>query len=698
LKNNPFNIVKSFFPARKKSLQNGMRGYFSDTDLIARPFGSAYSYYKDNQYENGFSSIRTIANEFLTIRPYAINAEGNRTESPIIDKLYHPNQDMSSADFREALAIMCLVHPKVYVLAWRYENGELMRGGPITTENLAGFTFLERVTEDTTGEEVVYRSFEKEYTKQDLIIIKGINPYNLNQGFSPSQAARRWTRLDDYIADYEAGFFENGAVPAGQFIIKAKTVRDYEDIVRGMKNKHRGAGANNNVAYVHEPLNAEGQGMGAQITWVPFNTDNDKLDLKNIFENVNKKIDSVYGVPASIRGDNTANTYASVRVDEVIMAKYAVKPLATKIWSKITHELNRITGGTGIAITFDYEIPSIADEEKVKADTRRVDADTLSALTEQGYTFESIVEYVKTNDLSKLVIGESTEEEDQEDVADVDTGDEVDDAPIQEETEAQRLKAKQLSQVDRDSYEKQLSDAVYNRMRIQIDNVIDTLNLGTRQISDNQPIEPSEDEQLTDDMLAVLALAIATQGAVEHEDNLQVVLEAGINTEGVPGFRMTSHQLDRYRAYIRKVATGYNAETAQKIRTVIATGRAAGQTATQIADGLSEVLAEAWRIRRLAVSEVNRAGNTASLYSMQNIAEDTGVDVDKVWVHDGIDTPCEFCQAMIGTRVPINDDFVRLDATVTGVDGGTFVNSFVPIDVAEIHPNGHCRQVYEVRR
>ncbi len=47
----------------------------------------------------------------------------------------------------------------------------------------------------------------------------GVDP-GLYVGYSPSEASR-WATLDDYIADFQAGFFENGAVPAGQFIIAA---------------------------------------------------------------------------------------------------------------------------------------------------------------------------------------------------------------------------------------------------------------------------------------------------------------------------------------------------------------------------------------------------------------------------------------------------------------------------------------------
>lgn len=694
MKNNPFNLVKSFFPARKKSIENGLRGYIDEGGQIARPY--SYRFYKDNQYENGYSSIRAIANEFMTISPYAIDATGKRVESNVINKIFHPNRDMSSVDFREALAIMTMIHRKTYILVWHYDGGELVQGGPVTVDNLAGFTFLEGVSEDNSGDQRKYRVDNKVYTTDDVMELKGINPYNLSDGFSPSQAARKWTRLDDYIADYELGFFENGAVPAGQFVIKAKTGRDFNDIVSNMQAKHRGAGANNNVSYVHEPLKEDGQGAGAQITWVPFNTDNSKLDLKNIFENVNRKIDSIYGVPASIRGDNTANTYASVRVDEVIMAKYAVKPIATKIWTKFTHEMNRLTGGMGIAITFDFEIPNIAEEEKINSERKKVDSDLIISMTRAGYTLDAIIaafglpeDYMKLGTAIKPPV---------EDNPDIDTGDEVDDSPIQDETDEQRLKAKQLSPVERESYEERLARVVRNRMISQINTVLENLDNITKAVTANEPIELEEDEKLKDEMLAVLTSIIFAQGMQDQLENVSLVLEAGISTEPVSQFHVTPEQRRRYDDYVKRVAVGYNDQTAERIREIITNGRVNALTTQEIKEQLSGILAEEWRIKRIAVSEVNRAGNESSLMSMQNIARETGAIVVKEWVHGGGDDPCEFCRAMIGTQVPVDDAFIKLDGVVRGEDGGMYINSFTAAQVAELHPNGHCRQVYRVMR
>src|SRR5690606_23148997 len=69
-----------------------------------------------------------------------------------------------------------------------------------------------------------------------------------------------------------------------------------------------------------------------------------------------------------------------------------VLPLLTRNYAQLTHELNRITGGMGIALTFEYDIPAVADENKVVAETHILHANLLSSLELNGYSLDSIVD------------------------------------------------------------------------------------------------------------------------------------------------------------------------------------------------------------------------------------------------------------------------------------------------------------------
>lgn len=409
-------------------------GNFAGNATPRNVYSSAYQFYKGAVFDNAYPSIRAISNAFLEIKPYAIDVNGkplNKTR--LTDVLARPNQAMSGADFREALAVSALVHRKTYILVWHAEGGQAVAGGNITKDNITGFTFLENVAIMPDGSGSYYYLVDNKYsfTKDEVIEISaGYDPDNLQAGYSPSQASHKWATIDDCIASMQAGFFENGAVPAGQFVITAGSVEQFNDIVDAMQAKHRGAGQNNNVQYVHRPIGLDGSAQVSQVEWIPFAQPNSSLGLKEIFEQANQKIDSVYGVPASIRGVNTNNTYASVKVDEQIFLKYSVRPFATKIWSRFMSELNRITGGFGYGLKFDLELPYIADEEKVESERKKTELDIMVGAMSAGFELDSIIDaFGFSNAYKKLRAGSATSTEIENDKAEVDEGGETEDKP-----------------------------------------------------------------------------------------------------------------------------------------------------------------------------------------------------------------------------------------------------------------------------
>src|SRR5690606_11362487 len=115
------------------------------------------------------------------------------------------------------------------------------------------------------------------------------------------------------------------------------------------------------------------------------------------------KVDLAYGVPQIIKGVDDAATYANAQVAERGYAKRAVYPLLLRNWTQFNHELNRITGGTGIAIAFNYEIPQVSDEEKVEADKKAVEATIISRMVAEGYSLDSVIDAFQLSNAYKLL-------------------------------------------------------------------------------------------------------------------------------------------------------------------------------------------------------------------------------------------------------------------------------------------------------
>lgn len=398
--------------------------------------GNGYGDFKDgqNDYENAYPSVTKIINKFMVIRPYTVDENGESVDSNVKNVLYHPNRLNSSVEFREALALMYLVHAKTHILVWRREGRQVFPGGDITPDNIGGFTIMQNPTvvsiNGVNEYTITTPKGTARYTDKEVITLRGLNPYAINTGgYSPTLAAHKWTTIDDYIAQYQKGFFQNGAVPTGEFIVTAPTKTEFDDIVDKLQERHRGAGKNGNVTYTHRPVDRNsGKPLDAQIEWVPFATPNRELSLDSLFAQAEKKIDSSFGVPASIRGVGENNNYATARTDQQNFMENVVDPITLKIWTAFTHELNRITGGLGVSISYDIVIPALADEDLVKEERGKIRDERFFALFDRGYTVESIDEYFESGDVNDLSTTPKADDAD-DDNTDFDENNEVEDAP-----------------------------------------------------------------------------------------------------------------------------------------------------------------------------------------------------------------------------------------------------------------------------
>lgn len=705
------------------------------------------SYYHDNQYENGYASIQAIVKQFWSAKPIALSTNGAvLPKAHMLDVLARPNDDMSGVDFREALGVMTLVHDKVYIRVHSTRS-------TIQEGNITGLTFLEGVTELDFPEGKKYKDFTGAiYDRDEVIELKSINPYNLDRGYSTAHAAKRWATLDDYIAAYQTGFFKNGAIPAGIFTIVAPTTQEFDDIKRNMQLNHRGAGKNNNAIYSHTPIDPDtGQPASTSaITWQETSQSNKDLSLDKLFDQVNKKIDSSYGVPASIRGVSTGSTYENIRSDQVMFIDNTVRPFSEKIWTRFTHELNRITGGLGYVITVDIQTPHIAEEEKAFAEAQSTKVSTLKTLLDMGATLDSALEALELEGFENIKIEEKAAPEPVvEDVPEVDEGDEVEDAPeaedkskalepisvsckhcgrylfkatgttIIEDMPCPKCKATQNfkivnelgnDQTHRFTYteteptdwkivakSKELSEQqialvqskIAQVMRKQMEEQIDKVDTVSKALGD----EDVEKLNLyAEEILTVVQPVIINEGMKTYL--LSRTIE-GISGEDLSTFKLDDKQIEKYRKYLQGVLKSYSDDTAQTIRKTLDTSIADNLPVQEVKKNLMGIMnTDEWRVNRLALSETNRAGNAGSVYSMEQVAKDAKIKIEKVWQVRG--DSCQYCKAMDGVAVGVSETFVEKGADIEGVDGGKLTNNFVSMDVPTAHSNCGCYCIYKV--
>lgn len=659
--------------------------------------------YDSDTYASIYPSVKAISNEFMKIRPFAIDAKGNKKENvTAINALYHPNQSDSAVAFREKLAVMTLTHRMTYVLVWRREGRETFPGGNLTPANIGGFTFLENPSITKRDGRTYYNIGAQQFSQDEVMVIPGgVDPNGLYIGYAPGISSHRWATLDEYIADFQKGFFENGAVPAGQFVVTAGSKQDYEDTVDKLQEAHRGAGKNNNVTYTPRPTDpATGKPADAKIEWIPFAQSNKDIDFKSLFEQANNRIDSTFGVPASIRGVGENNNYATARMDQQNFIRFTIEPLALRLFDQITHELNRITNGLGVAITFELEYPAVAEEELVQAETKKVEVETMLALTDKGFSLDSVIDALSLSvEYKKLSVG-GVNTKPEVDTPDVDEGGEVEESPdpskidgVTPVNEAAKSPNPKAEAAD----EKKIYAVALSFMESQVDKAVEQFDEENPSNEVSGDFDEAELVKFTDEMMKIVTSIAVIEGSLQLSEGLDLLTKAGISVDEVTDFKLTEDQLSEYRSYLMRVGRSYGNDTQAAIRSILdkanTEGLSAGQIRTQL-NQLPEV--QGWRAERIARTETVRAEGQGSLYAMENIQTQTGVTLNKVWnVSDGSD-PCEYCRAMNGTEKPVDQSFITVGGTIEGVDGGMLINDFVDVEVASAHPNCSCYLTYEV--
>lgn len=423
--------------------------------------GNILDCYHTGSYDNNFPNITRIAESFAEVAPFAVDDSGEKLKQQprLIEVLNNPNEDMAGPEFWETLAVMLLVHPVVYLLCWHREGRSVVPGGRITADNIAGFTFMEGVGVSTINGSTTYYYNGQTYGKYEVIALSlNVNPYDLSSGYSPSMAAKKWANVDDYVADYQAGYFRNGAVPAGQFVVTARDEKEFNDMVDALQAHHRGASNANNPVYVHRPVSAiDDKPLGAQVEWVPFAQSTDKGTLQSIFDQANKKIDMDFGVPQEVKGYLQNSNYASAEVADYIFSRRVVYPKLRKVFSKFMHEFDHIVGGAGFGLSFDYEIP-------VLTEVRKAQAETLQIMLSAGFTIESAVDALQLPSSFKELEKAEAPAEDSTDnnQADAPIEDEsvLTDQPVQKAVKAKALDAGETIESDNRVADKRLTNAL----------------------------------------------------------------------------------------------------------------------------------------------------------------------------------------------------------------------------------------------
>lgn len=350
--------------------------------------------------ENVFAQLRPLVDELKMVQPYGISKNGSKlslSRTPELSALFTPNDEMGWAEFADLMFSTWLTEKELNIHVWKDQRGNVYGYSvlPVNSRHtLGGRTYFQ--TTLSTGETV-------EYSRDEVMTLRfSRNPREIDEGVSPGIASLVWSQIDDVMAQYQLGHFENGAVPAYITIIRASTKEKYLETRKEMEKGFHGARNKGKNLFLWRAFIPETGEDKDQVEIKTVQGSNASLAIKDIMAIVNDKLNKSFGVSNFIMGDDSSAKYDNAELSQQQFLSHRVYPALYTFWSQFQHELERIAGGLGYSIGWDLEIPELTDRVKVKAETKKIETETRK--------LEEDIKLAKANMLLTLINTGSTSE------------------------------------------------------------------------------------------------------------------------------------------------------------------------------------------------------------------------------------------------------------------------------------------------
>ena len=639
----------------------------SDSFPEAGSIGKGSNLGASELYSFVYDNIRAVAKYCATVEPIIlINGEENDNH-PLTQLLATPNADQSRYMFFEYVYSTRLLSANTYIRVLKDADTGILVGLEVLDES--------SVNVKTENNEIVYTVIignkQVVIPADEMINIHSFNPDSNVIGYSPAQAVAQHVALSDAVTTFQSAVFANGGTPAGVVGVNAKP-EEFENVKAQVKKGLMGAMNGNKLLYVR----TDGDTSPITVTSMSQQTAELATGVNGLYENITKKVDKSFGVPAEIKGDVKNSTYASASVAERLFYQNVVVPEVYAVMDSLTHFFNRMFDEK-ILITFDDPTPESSEEKKLVAETEKIEVDTLKVRTE---VYANLLNAGMVESKAMLIAGLVEEE------TDIKTAGGV----------VSKGFCCDIKSTVKD--EERLQKAIDDVLAKQLKRVLNSLDSKVKAVNNFFDVE-IETKLMTDAVLPIVyELGLEAQGRVIagvesqlDDSELPKVLSVA---EGLSvAFEISSQQ------YLNKLFSGFNEFTNKGVAELVQAGLVENLTVAEIRKNIKHYYSTeiSYRANMVAVTEVNRWYNEAGLESAKEIQTLLGKTISKTWVTRS-NNPCEFCQAMAGTKIPITDTFLIKGDTIEGVNGGAFDVDYLDLSTPDLHPHCRCEYILTVER
>ena len=351
-------------------------------------------------YRNLFPHIDSLAQSFAALTPYAIDSQGNKLNplpTPLAAWL-DPNPDNSGRQWARNIAASILYNPYTDILAITTDgNGNYDPAAMPTGDNITGYIQLPPDSRRYTGNgsftctvrlNIDGQAIQFQADRWHILTFTySQHPEQPATGISPAMTVKKWATVDEFVADYENGYFANNAVPAGIMPIVSQDAQDFETSKQHIESA-MGAGNNNRTIFTPvfvDPATGRPLNDTPKVSWIPFQQPADTIDVKTLSDVVSQRLDSTFGVPGIVRGIDNGQTYANAEQAYRNFITFTLRPFAINIYDQYVHELQRITGGMlDWTVSFDLAEPADTDQQKTAAEANQLNTAAFAQLINLG--------------------------------------------------------------------------------------------------------------------------------------------------------------------------------------------------------------------------------------------------------------------------------------------------------------------------
>lgn len=651
--------------------------------VVLQPAGQPWTVLSSldlDDYKANFSDIRPIAEQFAMVAPFAVDSNGQQlTPQPnAIQKLYDPNDDMGFYDFADYLASTVLSQSRAIVkVVWANDAGGNLDRVRRTSDNIAGYIFLPPSSRQVMSDGSVRYQYQTHGSITEYCDSRDVMEFYYSMstdaygvGVSPAQASKKWATIEDYIAAYQAGFFQNGAKPDGMFIITADSYEEYEAAREKLEAVHkRGSRGHWDYQYAYRPTDENGSPLkNSSVEWVSFGSYNKDLALDDLIKNAQDKKDSVYGVPAIARGNDATATYNNAQVSDRNLAR-KIDYLLRRTWARFQHELARICeDDIEWHINYEFNVPALADADKVQAEADKTRVETIVELINAGAKVEDAVaalglgdRWTYLKDLKPQVWAQTGTDT---------VGDTTPDENARETGASSSLKDEVVAELTA------ITVRQNRRVASRFTNVSKN-DYPADYVPDDELDDQYADEmQETLDPLAVAAAVAALALLLKKYKDYKQPAE------------ITSIEIKAWHERLRRTAQTHDAWIGRKVLDALRKADDENWTEQALNDAIEKIINETYA-DVLAGNEAENAERYGKLDAAIRLARENNIRGYKKWVTAHDDRVCEFCRAMDGKTVPLEEPFAEEGDLISAKDK-SYVVDFGNLDTPDAHNRCRC--------